>query len=278
MSRPQFLQNPMQRGFVSVPNGQMFYRKAGSGRPIVLVHQILRTSLDYSFVMPILAQRHRVIAFDNMGCGDSDAPPSAYSMDEHVNAIATALDRLGIMEAAVAGHHSGANLAMELGIQRPDLASRVILSGLFYVEDPKQLKVLYAKSLKFKDPEPRADGSHLVTLWEEGLNTNWGKPRLPADRLDLLTDFFLEQIKTGPRRFEPYVALMACDTSTRLPLLKVPCLFIKASDDMKDCAASQLWRKDQPNAKLVEIQVVGGGDLPRLCPREWAAAILSFLD
>lgn len=267
----------MRRGFVDVPDGQMFYREAGSGPPIVLLHQILRTSLDYSFVMPILAQRHRVIAFDNMGCGDSDAPPNAYSMDEHVHAIAAALDQLGIREAVVAGHHSGANLVMELSVQRPDLTSRVILSGLFYLEDPKQLSELHAKSLKFKDPEPKADGSHLLTIWEEGLNTHWGKPRLPADRLDLLTDFFLEQIKTGPRRFELYVAQMACDTSMRLPLLKVPCLFIKASDDKKDCAASHLWQKDQPNSKLVEIQVAGGGDLPRLYPREWAAEILSFL-
>ncbi|MSP68284.1 MAG: alpha/beta hydrolase [Alphaproteobacteria bacterium] len=267
----------MRRGFVDVPDGQMFYREAGSGPPLVLIHQILRTSLDYRQVIPLLAERYRVIAFDGMGCGDSDAPPRPYTLEQHVQVFAAAMDRLGITKAVVAGHHSGATQAMELGVQRPDLAGRVVMSGLVYVEDSKQLGELHAKALKLKDPEPRADGSHLLPLWEEGLRTNWGKPRLPADRLDLLSDFFLEQIKTGPRRFEPYVAQMAYDASRRLPLLKAPSLFIKASDDIFMCAASHLWLKDQPKAKLVEIKVAGGGELPRLYPREWSKAILDFL-
>lgn len=268
----------MRRGFVDGPDGQIFYREAGNGPPIVLIHQILRTSLDYEFVIPILAERYRVMAFDNMGCGDSDAPPKAYSLEDHANAIAAAMDRLGIEGAVLAGHHSGANQAMELALRRPDLARSVVMSGLFYVEDSRQLDELHGKALKLRDPEPRANGSHLVPLWEEGLRTNWGKPRFPADRTDLLTKFFLEQIKTGPRRFEPYVALMVYDTSARLPLLRAPCLFIKASDDVLMCAGWHLWRRDQPDARFVEIEVMGGGEMPRLYAPEWSAVILNFLN
>ncbi len=268
----------MRRGFVDTLDGQMFYREMGEGSPIVLIHQILRTSLDYRLVMPLLGRSHRVIAFDWMGCGDSDAPPRPYTLEEHGSAICSALAEVGISSAAVVGHHSGADVAMEVALQRPDIVSCVILSGLAYVGDTTMLRGLHAKASKLADPVPRLDGTHLLDLWREGVQTNWGKPRFPADRLDLLSEFFLEQVKTGPRRFEPYVMQFSYDASKKLPLVSVPILFIRASDDVHICSASDEWLRDQPAASLVEIRVEGGGEMPRLYPEAWAKAILDFVD
>lgn len=267
----------MKRGFVDGPEGQIFYREAGIGRPVILMHQILRTSLDYEFVIPILAEHYRVVAMDNMGCGDSDAPPRPLSIEAHAHAIATAMDGLGIERAVLVGHHSGANQALEIGLQRPDLVDAVVLSGLFYVDDPAERARLHRKALTLQHPATRADGSHLLEIWSEGLRTNWGKPRFPAERTDLLAQFFIEQVKTGARRFEPYVAVMEYDTAARLPRLNAPCLFVKGCDDIPMCAGSELWIRDQPQARLVEIQLPGGGEMPRLCPQTWSSAILDFL-
>lgn len=265
----------MRRGYVDILDGQMHYREEGEGSAVVLIHQILRTSLDYNLVMPYLSASHRVIAFDMMGCGDSDAPTKLYSMEDHGAAICVAMDNLGINGAAVAGHHSGANVAMEVAVQRPDLVNRLIMSGLNYVADPAKRQELYAKALTLCDPERRPDGSHLVEIWKEGLTTHWGMPRLPPNELDLLTNFFLEQIKTGPRRFEPYVAQFSCDTTKRLPLVKIPSLIIYASDDIWVCRGEDEILKILPSAKKHEIE--GRGDLPRLNPEKWAVAILDFL-
>jgi pimeloyl-ACP methyl ester carboxylesterase len=266
---------PSRRGFVDGPHGQMFYRSQGQGTPIVMVHQILRTSLDYRFVMPRLATRHRVIALDNPGCGLSDPPARALSLPEHAAALAAALDALDVRHALVVGHHSGANVALELALQRPGIARALVLSGLFYVDDAARLAELHAKAVQLRDPEPRADGAHLMSLWNEGLMTNWGKPRLPADRLDLLGDFFLEQYG-NPRRYEPYVAQMHYDTSTRLPLLRAPCRFVSASDDIWMCCNTDAWRRDLPGADFVRIDTAQGGELPRLHPDRWSETILEF--
>lgn len=256
----------------------MLYREIGAGPPIVLVHQILRTSLDYRAVMHALAVRHRVVAFDNVGCGDSDPAPFPYSLDDHARALGIAAERLGLRDVVLAGHHSGANIALELGLQRPELVRAVVLSGLFYVEDLEQRADLLAKARALRDPEPTADGSHLLTLWQEGVRTNWGKPRFPTHRIDLIGEFFLEQYRTGPRRFEPYVAQMQYDTAARLPALRRPCHFVSASDDVWMCSAVDLWRRDQPDASVTRIEGTQGGELPRLCPSEWAAAIDRFVD
>lgn len=267
----------MRRGFVDGPFGQMFYRERGSGPAIVLVHQILRTSLDFRAAMLLLGRSYRVVAFDNVGCGDSDPPDAPCSLEEHAKALGMAMDALGLRDAVVVGHHSGANIALEICLQRSDLVRAVVLSGLFYVEDAAKLRELEAKALTLRDPPAKPNGSHLVELWNEGLRTNWGKPRFPPDRLDLLGEFFFEQYKTGPRRFEPYVAQMRHDTAARLPALQRPCLFISASDDVWMCNATDLWRRDQPKASFEQVEAPQGGELPRLHPNEWSAAILRFL-
>ena len=129
----------IKRGFVDTPDGQIFYREAGSGPPIVLIHQILRTSLDYRFVMPILAKSHRVIAFDSVGCGDSDQPAKPYSLEDHGRAISRAMEALSIEGATIGGHHSGANVSMEVALQRPDILKNAVFSGLGYISDTTML-------------------------------------------------------------------------------------------------------------------------------------------
>ena len=266
----------IKRGFVDTFDGQIFYREAGEGPPMVLIHQILRTSLDYKFVMSVLAISHRVIAFDSVGCGDSDAPDKPYTLEEHGAAICRAIEALSIDKVIVGGHHSGANIAMEVALQRPDLVDRAVFSGLGYISDASILPKLYAKASKLADPDTKLDGSHLLEIWKEGVQTNWGKTRFPEDRLDLISDFFLEQIKTGPRRFEQYVAFFAYDATKKLPRVKVPILFIRSTDDVFMCNAADAWLIDQPGAKLVEIEVQGGGELPKLYPEPWANAVLEF--
>lgn len=269
--------HPSRRGFVDGPDGQIFFREMGVGPPVILLHQILRTSLDYEYVLPILADGYRVIAFDNVGCGDSDAAPTPYTLQQHALAIAKAMKQLNIERAAIIGHHSGANQALELALQMPQLVRCVVLSGLFYTENETELAELRVKARGMRNPQVQADGSHLVAFWHEGLQTNWGKPRFPRERLDLLERFVLEQIKNGQRRFEPYVALMAYDTSVRLAQLSAPCLFLKASDDIAMCARSDLWLRDRPDAEFAEIGVAAGGEMPRLYPEPWSAEILRFI-
>lgn len=266
----------IKRGFVDTFDGQIHYREAGEGPPIVLIHQILRTSLDYKFVMPVLAKSHRVIAIDSVGCGDSDPPDNPYTLEEHGTAICRAIEALSIDKVTVGGHHSGANIAMEVALQRPDLVDRAVLSGLGYINDASVLPGLYAKASKLADPDTKLDGSHLLEIWKEGVKTNWGKPRFPEDRLDLISDFFLEQIKTGPRRFEQYVAFFAYDATKKLREVDVPILFIRSTDDIFMCNAAEDWLLDQPGAQLVEIKVEGGGELPKLYPEPWANAVLAF--
>jgi pimeloyl-ACP methyl ester carboxylesterase len=55
---------------------ELFYQTQGSGDPLLLIAGFACDHTTLSLVLPALAARHRVIAFDNRGVGHSP-PPAA---------------------------------------------------------------------------------------------------------------------------------------------------------------------------------------------------------
>ena len=62
----------------------------------------------------------------------------------------------------------------------------------------------------------------------------------------------------------------------RLGAVRAPVLLLHASDDPFAAPHLAEWRRLLPEAKLATI--AGGVPLPDQCPREFAAAVLAFVD
>lgn len=60
--------------WLEVAGGRMRYLKAGSGRPLILLHGLLGYSFSWRFTIPALAPHATVYAIDNLGAGLSVAP------------------------------------------------------------------------------------------------------------------------------------------------------------------------------------------------------------
>jgi pimeloyl-ACP methyl ester carboxylesterase len=62
-------------------NGLTFhFTMAGEGKPILLVHGWMGTSYHWRKVVPLLAVRHRVVAIDARGYGDSGRLTHGHSL------------------------------------------------------------------------------------------------------------------------------------------------------------------------------------------------------
>jgi len=267
----------MKRGYVDTPDGQMHYREDGAGPDtVVLIHQALRSSIEYRLVVPYLRDRARVISVDLMGYGDSDAPPQPYDIATHAVRVHELLQQLNVENLCIVGHHTGGNVAIEVAAQFPEAVERVVLSGPAFVLDEGERNELVTKMSAIQYPTAAADGSHLMPIWNEGLTSSFDVPRIPSSEPELLADFFLEQIKVGPRRKEAHIAAFSHLAAPALAKVSAPILIIVGDEDMWVCRRWQEMLDVQPGARLVRLPTAG--EAPRLFPEKFAELIASHLD
>jgi pimeloyl-ACP methyl ester carboxylesterase len=106
---------------------RVFYRSAGSGPVVVLVHGITSTSATWANLLPYLAEHFTVIAPDLLGHGESAKPRGDYSLGAYASGIRDLLIALGHERATFVGHSLGGGVAMQLAYQFPEHCERLVL-------------------------------------------------------------------------------------------------------------------------------------------------------
>lgn len=106
---------------------ELEYEVTGSGEPVLLISPVIAGGFLPFFGEPALVGRHRLIRYHKRGWGGSThtAPPVA--IEEHSSDAAALLEHLGVSRAHVAGHSSGAAVALQLGLDRPELVHTLVL-------------------------------------------------------------------------------------------------------------------------------------------------------
>ena len=82
----------------------------GVGRPILLVHGLGRTLIDWSVIAPLLTSVGRIVAFDLRGHGKSGDGP--WSWDAAISDVDAVVSALKLEMATVVGHSLGGMLAV----------------------------------------------------------------------------------------------------------------------------------------------------------------------
>ena len=122
-------------GFINVPGGRVWYRSVGPGSdggnttPLLCLHGGPGFTHYYLEPLEALADRRRVIFYDQLGCGRSDRPddPSLWTVDRFVEELAQVRAALGLDRLHLFGSSWGGMLAMQYTLdRRPDLRSLVL--------------------------------------------------------------------------------------------------------------------------------------------------------
>jgi pimeloyl-ACP methyl ester carboxylesterase len=140
----------------------VFYREAGSqdAPPVLLLHGFPSSSHMFRDLIPMLADRYRVVAPDYVGFGYSSMPKLGdfpYTFDVLADVTAKFLDALAIRHYAVYMHDYGAPVGLRLMLRRPDAIKAIITqSGNAYAEGFVEAfwKPLMAYA---KDPGPQTE-------------------------------------------------------------------------------------------------------------------------
>jgi pimeloyl-ACP methyl ester carboxylesterase len=116
-----------ERQTIDVDGMAIRYLTAGDGPPLLLLHALGESALDWRWVMPVLSRTHRVYAPDLPGFGDSDKPAADYTPAFFGHFVAAFLDTLDVERATVVGNSLGGLAALRLALSDP---SRVVALGL----------------------------------------------------------------------------------------------------------------------------------------------------
>jgi pimeloyl-ACP methyl ester carboxylesterase len=102
----------------------LYVEQAGSGSPVVLIHEGIADSRMWEPQWRPYSERFRVVRFDLRGFGQSPPAVGTFSLSGDVVQL---LDELDLGPATLVGVSLGGAVAMETTIARPDLVSRLVV-------------------------------------------------------------------------------------------------------------------------------------------------------
>jgi pimeloyl-ACP methyl ester carboxylesterase len=103
----------------------LYHEEVGDGAPILLIHPSGATGSTWGPVVEELARVGRVITYDRRGYARSGGEP-VRKLATHSADAAALLESLGAAPAVVVGTSSGAMIALDLAVRRPDLVRAVV--------------------------------------------------------------------------------------------------------------------------------------------------------
>lgn len=118
-----------ERAVVSLHGHDVFYRRAGDGPVLLLVHGMAGSSATWQPVIDELSDHFTVLAPDLPGHGRSDKPRGDYSLGAYASVLRDLLDVLELGQATVVGQSLGGGIAMQFAYQYPELCGRLVLVG-----------------------------------------------------------------------------------------------------------------------------------------------------
>jgi pimeloyl-ACP methyl ester carboxylesterase len=117
----------VERAEILLHGQRIGYRAEGRGSVLVLVHGIAGTSATWDDLIPRLSARHRVLAPDLLGHGESAKPDGDYSLGAYANLLRDFLEVLGHERATLVGHSLGGGIALQFAYQFPEKCERLVL-------------------------------------------------------------------------------------------------------------------------------------------------------
>lgn len=258
----------IERRFVATRLGRIHIAMAGSGFPILLLHQTPRSWDEYRDVLPLLGRDFRAIAMDTLGFGDSDSPAGTPSIELWAEGALALLDALEEPRAAIVGHHTGAAIAVEMAASMPARVSALVLSACPFVDAARRAK--HHGMRVIDDVEARSDGAHLTELWARR------QPFYPADDIDLLQRFMIDALRAGEMAAEGHRVVNRYRMEDRLGHIRCPTLVIAPTGDPHVHPVAPKVSGAIAGSVLRELS---GGmvPLPDQMPEEFAGLVRDFI-
>ena len=218
---------------------EIFATELGAGPAVLLVHGIYAGASSYEFrrLAPLLARRHRVIAFDLLGCGLSAMPDLDYSAELFVEQIVDAIGEFTDAPMALIGSSLGGAFAIRAATRTQDRVRHLVTispTGLAGILDGDPTFVQRIVTQVFRSP----------LLGESAFNALASRPSLgwflrtqsyadPAAVTPEIVDHYHAVTHQPGARYVPAQFVggaLNCDVARDLPFVEAPLLVLWGQD------------------------------------------------
>jgi len=235
------------KAYVAVAGGQVHYRKAGSGPPLVLLHDSPRSSLLHLELIAHLADRFTVYALDTPGYGESTPlaiQGRALEVADFADALAATVAALGLEKAGFYGFHTSSKILLDFAVRHPEKVAVALLDGLSIAKGGKPDPAFINAYMRPFTVD--ADGSFLAREWTRVRDTWRWFPWFaagPASRMPIaqpplseIHDYFLDYAMAGPHYSGGYRAAMEHQPLENVSRITAPTqIFARADDVLFGC-------------------------------------------
>jgi 2-succinyl-6-hydroxy-2,4-cyclohexadiene-1-carboxylate synthase len=248
----------------------------GQGSPLLLIHGFTGNREAWSHLRGLLGSRHRVLAPDLPGHGESPLDPDT-SFQGTVDQLLQLLDAEGLERVDVAGYSLGARVSLALCLRAPERVGRLILEsgnpGLRRRRDRGERR---REDSALAEVIERDGLEAFVRRWE-ALSLFDGLRSLPEDVRTRLRE---RRLSHRPDALAGSLRALSLGAQpsywARLWTVRAPTLLLTGQRDEKFTGIARAMAAEMP---LVWGHVFpGAGHAPHLeSPEEWAREVTSFL-
>ncbi|ATU72834.1 Putative esterase ytxM [Gluconacetobacter sp. SXCC-1] len=152
-------------------NGANLYvEEAGSGIPILFIHEFGGNYNSWEPQMRYFSRRYRCVTYAARGYPPSDIPtdPQAYSQDMAVADAVAVMDGLGLERAHVVGLSMGGFTTVHMGLKVPERCLSLTIAGAGYGCEPGREAYFRDVSLKVADNFEQMGAGAFAPIYGQG--------------------------------------------------------------------------------------------------------------
>lgn len=257
----------LHRGYFNAPWGQVHYRRAGSGAPLLLLHQSPLSSIQFAAVQPRLAHAgFEVMAVDLPGFGMSDALEAEADLQRYADVIDRAFDHMKWSEGSIVGHHTGAVIAACHAARPEARVKNLVLNGFPLLTEAERQ---HFRTFRFGPPALDADGSQFLTAWAQRLRSTPG-----WDDLARMQRYTVEALHRAETNWRLFPAIIEADLEHVLRAVRARTLVLtNTGEDIYDATRRVLTIR--PDFAYAELHG-GTHDIVDEQPEAWSAVVSNF--
>jgi len=117
----------MRHKVVDVDGPVHYIDFGGEGTPLVMVHGLGGSALNWMEVGPKFAKHHRAVAMDLAGFGETPLYTRSAAVGANAHLVSQFIKKLFGEPATVVGNSMGGHIAVLLGADHPELVDRIVL-------------------------------------------------------------------------------------------------------------------------------------------------------